>query len=189
MVTRLILIQQLSVSIILNKKMNDIVLTRSENHPLIQTCDLELYPGITSSSLQNLLPTPFFVSLFAYPHSLSWTVQMHEVTTSMYFAKNLKLYLVKVQDRSSVSMDDFRSALGQCHYFSYWVLCWQTIVVSGSNVSPFVIRFEKLQNIDIFLIFVISANLVCPVEGYNPIFIKNGPTIRIQHTINVENSY
>ena len=35
------------------------------------------------------------------------------------FAKNLKLYLGKVQDRSSVSMDDFRSALGQCHYFSY----------------------------------------------------------------------
>ena len=31
------------------------------------------------------------------------------------FAKNLKLYLGKVQDRSSVSMDDFRFALRQWH--------------------------------------------------------------------------
>ena len=45
----------------------------------------------------------------------------------------------------------------------------------------------KIWEIDLF--FSILANLVCLVEGYNPIFIKNGPEIQIQHAKNIENSY
>jgi hypothetical protein len=41
---------------------------------------------------------------------------------------------------------------------------------------------------EIGLFFSILANLVCLGEGYKPIFIKNGPEIRIQHAKNIENS-
>ena len=49
--------------------------------------------------------------------------------------------------------------------FSYAQLHIDVQKEIGSTASPYLIRFKKLQNIDIFLIFVILANLVFPVEG------------------------
>jgi hypothetical protein len=50
-------------------------------------------------------------------------------------------------------------------------------------------KHTKLAKIpEIAKIPVFGINLVCLGEGYKPIFINNGPEIRIQHAKNIENS-